>query len=266
MTAALRSGYIADMIGKSAEVRHRDLARRKEPIVGVSEYANLEERAIERSRPTPAPTRRSTDMLSTEQRSMISQTADPSALFELLVDAAKKGSYVGELFAALHPEANKVFIPALPRFRWSAAWEELREASEGFKRDTGRSPLVFLVNLGDVSVYKARSEFTHRFLEAGGFEVIDNGGFEHTDAAVRAFLESGATAAVFCGSDQSYIELLARFAPVLREHKPRFLALAGRPGEHAEAWSVLGITHYIYLGCDVLATLKTFQSALGVTP
>ena len=31
--------------------------------------------------------------------------------------------------------------------------------------------------------------------------------------------------------------------------------LAGRPGEHEAAWNAAGVETYIYVGCDVLATL-----------
>ncbi|MDX3061164.1 MULTISPECIES: methylmalonyl-CoA mutase small subunit [Streptomyces] len=52
-TAALRSGMVGERIAATWAARSRDLARRKEPVTGVSEFPNLDERSVERE-PAPA--------------------------------------------------------------------------------------------------------------------------------------------------------------------------------------------------------------------
>jgi len=52
--AALRSGLVAERLSRTWEEREADLARRREPITGVSEYPNLAEDRVERD---PAPDR-----------------------------------------------------------------------------------------------------------------------------------------------------------------------------------------------------------------
>ncbi|MBH5333590.1 methylmalonyl-CoA mutase small subunit [Streptomyces pactum] len=52
MAKALESGLVADRLAATWERRSRDLARRKEPITGVSEYPNLAEQPVVRE---PAP-------------------------------------------------------------------------------------------------------------------------------------------------------------------------------------------------------------------
>ncbi|MCX5144738.1 methylmalonyl-CoA mutase small subunit [Streptomyces sp. NBC_00338] len=51
--AALSSGLVADRLAATWAARSKDLARRKEPITGVSEFPQLAERAVERE-PLPA--------------------------------------------------------------------------------------------------------------------------------------------------------------------------------------------------------------------
>jgi methylmalonyl-CoA mutase len=46
--AALRSGLVAERLSSSWEERQADLARRREPITGVSEFPNLAEEPVER--------------------------------------------------------------------------------------------------------------------------------------------------------------------------------------------------------------------------
>ncbi|MET7935661.1 methylmalonyl-CoA mutase small subunit [Streptomyces sp. NPDC005322] len=54
LAAALASGLVGDRLAESWARRSRDIARRKEPITGVSEYPNLAEQPVERE---PAPER-----------------------------------------------------------------------------------------------------------------------------------------------------------------------------------------------------------------
>lgn len=51
--AALRSGMVRERLAATWAARSRDLARRKEPVTGVSEFPALDERPVERE---PAPT------------------------------------------------------------------------------------------------------------------------------------------------------------------------------------------------------------------
>ncbi|GAA3456439.1 methylmalonyl-CoA mutase subunit beta [Dactylosporangium matsuzakiense] len=54
MAAALRSGLVADRIGTTWERRHADLAHRRQPITGVSEFPDLaERRPVRPSAPLP---------------------------------------------------------------------------------------------------------------------------------------------------------------------------------------------------------------------
>ncbi|WP_405392864.1 methylmalonyl-CoA mutase small subunit [Streptomyces sp. NBC_01102] len=46
--AALRSGMVGERLAATWAARGRDLARRKEPVTGVSEFPNLDERSVER--------------------------------------------------------------------------------------------------------------------------------------------------------------------------------------------------------------------------
>ncbi|MER5274955.1 methylmalonyl-CoA mutase small subunit [Streptomyces sp. NPDC002809] len=55
--AALGSGMVAERIAATWAARSKDLARRKEPITGVSEFPQLAERTVEREPLPPAPAR-----------------------------------------------------------------------------------------------------------------------------------------------------------------------------------------------------------------
>ncbi|MEV2247330.1 methylmalonyl-CoA mutase small subunit [Streptomyces sp. NPDC049970] len=53
--AALRSGMVEERLAATWAARSKDLARRKEPVTGVSEFPNLSERPVERESAPAAP-------------------------------------------------------------------------------------------------------------------------------------------------------------------------------------------------------------------
>jgi methylmalonyl-CoA mutase len=126
---------------------------------------------------------------------------------------------------------------------------------------------VFLANLGRLSDFTARATFARNFYEAGGIEAIGNDGFAFssppppaqgatdTAALVAAFKESGARLACLCSSDKVYETDAAPAARALAAASA-IVHLAGRPGTHEAAWKQAGVATFIYVGCDVLATLR----------
>ncbi len=71
-------------------------------------------------------------------------------------------------------------------------------------------------------------------------------------------------AAVICGPDPLYPDVVPELAPALLEAGAGRVLLAGRPGAHQAAWEAAGVSGFVYLGCDVLAVLAGLQRDLGV--
>src|SRR5262249_26878671 len=84
----------------------------------------------------------------------------------------------------------------------------------------------------------------------------DNDGFVDLDAMVAAFRASGASAACLCSSDETYAAQAQDAARRLAAAGARHVYLAGRPGEREAAWRQAGVGTFIYMGCDMLATLE----------
>ena len=254
---ALTSGWLKERLDATSARRQRDIARRKRAIVGVSAYANLGEDPLKRPTPHPTP-----DTSSPSPATL--DGADLAARLEAAVAASAAGATPAAITRALHPDAAPTRCEPLPTRRHAAAWEALRDASDAHLSATGDRPRVFLANIGAIPEHKARASFAQQLFEAGGFRAITNDGFTDADAAAAAFAASGADGAVLCGSDDAYGDHAATFAAALTGRSPAFIALAGRPGSHAEAWSDAGVTHYVHLGCDALGTLTDLQHLTGL--
>jgi len=118
--------------------------------------------------------------------------------------------------------------------------------------------------MGPVAHHTARATYAKNFFEAGGFEVVTNDGFREADAAADAFTQSGASIAVICSSDRLYLEVVPDVAAKLKAAGARSVVLAGSPGENESAWREAGVDRFIFMKCDVLATLQEMLREEGV--
>lgn len=118
--------------------------------------------------------------------------------------------------------------------------------------------------MGPVSHHTARATYAKNFFEAGGFEVISTNGFRDAESAARAFTGSGATVAVICSSDKTYLDIVPQLAPKLKAAGARTVVLAGNPGANEAAWRAAGVDRFIFIKCDVLGTLRELLREEGV--
>jgi methylmalonyl-CoA mutase len=153
---------------------------------------------------------------------------------------------------------------ALPRIRLAEPFEELRDASDRMLGAKGTRPKIFLANLGKLSDFTARTLFAKNVFEAGGIEAISNDGFAGRDEMVAAFKASGAKLACLCSSDKAYEAEAVDAAKALTAAGASRIYLAGRPGELEAALKAAGVQDFIYVGCDVVATLRAAQRQLGL--
>ena len=153
---------------------------------------------------------------------------------------------------------------ALPRVRLAEPFESLRDASDRALAKTGARPKVFLANLGKLSDFTARTLFAKNFFEAGGIEAVSNDGFARRDDMVAAFKASGAKLVCMCSSDKVYAAEAVGAAGALKAAGASHIYLAGRPGDLEGALKQAGVQDFIYVGCDVLATLRAAHDSLGL--
>jgi methylmalonyl-CoA mutase len=160
-------------------------------------------------------------------------------------------------------EREHTAFTALSRIRLAEPFEQLRDASDRALAANGARPKVFLANLGKLSDFTARTLFARNFFEAGGIEAVSNDGFASRDNMIAAFQASGAKLVCLCSSDQVYAAEAVDAARALKSAGAVHIYLAGRPGEMKRALKGAGVQDFIYVGCDVLATLRAAYDILG---
>lgn len=268
MLAALESGWVAERIEEAFAPRAKDIARRKEGITGVSEFPDVHEEPVAHPPPDPRPVREAAVARIGAARREVAALQDPSERASgaaALIEAAAQGATLGQMAAALgfHAQPSRSLTPLEPR-SFAQPFENLRNASDAWLAAHGRRPRVFLANMGPIAHHTARATFSKNFFEAGGFEVIPGAGFADAEAAAAAFAESQAAIAVICSSDKLYPEIVPPLARRLKEAGARTVILAGHPGENEESWRAAGVDRFIFIKCDVLATLRDLLREEGV--
>ena len=227
--AALEAGLIQAQVAATRAEREKNVARRKDALTGTSEFPDIHEAAVHVLDVAP-------------QASSLPSPADGGG----------------------NGERERTAFAALPSIRLAEPFERLRDASDRALAATGARPKIFLANLGKLSDFTARTLFARNFFEAGGIEAVTNDGFAGRDAMVAAFRDSGTKLACLCSSDKVYRAQAADAAKALTAAGASHIYLAGRPGEIEAELKGAGVRDFIYVSCDVVATLQAAHDMLGL--
>ena len=224
-TASLISGAFQKRVAAVGEARAKDIARRKIPLTGVSEYPLLDEIA--------APV----------------AGIDPPTPRSGVSDAGLKHF----VKAALPSGADAAAEPLIP-IRLAAGFEALRDAAAR----APKPPAAFIATLGALSEFTPRADFARNLLAAGGIAAKE-APVPPKDAAElsAAFRASGCRLAVICGTDAAYAAQAEEAAKALRTAGAETVWLAGKA-------ETPGIDTTIFAGCDTLEALRKAHVALGV--
>jgi len=153
---------------------------------------------------------------------------------------------------------------ALPKHRYPAEFEELRDAADAHADRTGERPAVFLATLGPAATHTARASFAANLFQAGGLATPTSGSSTDPAQIVTAFRASGAGVACLASSDRLYAEHAVAVATALTEAGAGAIWLAGSPGERAAQYSAAGIDRFVFTGVNALEVLRDVHHQAGI--
>jgi methylmalonyl-CoA mutase len=116
--------------------------------------------------------------------------------------------------------------------------------------------------LGPKKAHGARAQFTTQLLATGGVITVGQGPFDAGTVGPN-FKESGALVAVIASSDAIYAHEVVPIAQALKASGAQVVLVAGRPGEHEDAWREAGVDSFLFLGCDVAELLDRLYAFIG---
>jgi methylmalonyl-CoA mutase len=161
------------------------------------------------------------------------------------------------------PQAEGYKVLSLARE--TEEFEELRLRTEEYVKQGNRKPSVFLLQMGNLAMRKARAGFATNFFGCAGFGIIDNAGYATVDEATDAAVKSGAQIIVICSSDEEYAQIAPEIAKSIRAQRPQaILVVAGYPKEILDTLKAAGVGDFIHMRSNLLDTLKQYQDKLGI--
>ena len=137
--------------------------------------------------------------------------------------------------------------------RLATQFEEVRLATE----HAAHTPKVFMLTIGNLAMRLARAQFSDNFFACAGYELIDNNGFKTVKEGMDAAMEKKADVVVLCSSDDEYAALIPEAVKELNGRAELVLA-----GPETDEFKAMGITNFINVRTNVLATLKAFNAKL----
>jgi methylmalonyl-CoA mutase len=279
IAAGIVAGRIQERVAAVAAKRADGVAKRKDPIVGVTSYANpaevlLKSRLVDvqNSRSTQVGTyrtRRDSSASAASVTRIAAAAKKPEGLLPALLDAARHEATVGEMIQAIpsDPKDKPAVAQSLKASRLSAEVEALRKAMATVAQAKGHPVRVFLATMGPVAQHKARADFSAGFFAVAGCEVITPHGFATPEEAASAACDSGAEITVLCSTDDTYPAIVPTFCAAVRKvSKDLTIVVAGYPQEHLEAFRAAGVEEFIHMRANVLDTLRTLLAKKGVRP
>jgi len=251
IVGALVDGSFQKRIALVQSARASNIAKRRDPITGVSEFPHLAEVPVSvlMDRPPPAE--------ATPPAGEAAAYASPTSprTFAEMVLAALRGIPISSL-APVQDKLAPASLTPLPLHRNAEPFERLRDQADAIAQQTGSRPLVFLANLGPVAEFNTRSGFARNAFEAGGIAAPGNDGFSDPAAMVEAFQIAGTRLACLCSSDAIYADQAIAAARALKEAGCSMLYLAGRPNDLEADLRQAGVEAFIYAGMDLVAMLE----------
>lgn len=268
MYKAIENGFVQDEIHKIAEARKKDYTKRKSVLVGVNMYANPKEELAKPKSPDYETIYKKRveyiqkyringdDQKHKNILDKLQLIADTKSydLVEAAIEAYIDGAAIGEVASSIRSAGKEeIKVKPLNIHRASEIFEELRFASEKYRKNRGNKPKVFLAVMGPLKQYKARADFSRGFFEVGGFEVIyPSQGFNTADEAVNAAINSSAQIITICSTDETYPEFVPTIVKGIKEKLPdAIVVLAGYPKDQIEQHKQSGVDEFIFLGADV---------------
>ncbi len=274
--AALERGLIQAKVAAVRAEREKAIARRKDALTGTSEFPDIAEQAAAVLAPSPPASPSSLSSPSPlvgEGRGggsgglgpAVPHTTTPPPDPSPTEPGYSRGSAIQNgdrnWQQPISIGGGEKIVP-LPCRRLAEPFEALRDAADRMLETTGVRPKIFLANLGRLADFTVRASYAKNFFEAGGIAALTNDGFASREDMLAAFKASGAPVACLCSSDDVYASEAVEAAKALGAVGATHIYLAGRPGELEAALKAAGVGTFIYVGCDVVATLTAAHDIL----
>ncbi len=187
--AEFQAGKIQEAIKTVSDKKDKNLATRRDTLLGTNQFPNFLEKAAEEI---------TVETVSREIPTLMGQVIEPC-------------------------KCDKVGVEPLRPYRAAEAFEALRLATDR----SGKEPKAFMLTFGNLAMCRARAQFSSNFFAVAGIRITDNNRFASVEEGVKAALEAKAEIVVACSSDEEYLEAVPEIARLIGDKA--IVVVAGEP-------------------------------------
>lgn len=187
--AEFQAGKIQEAIKTVSDKKDKNLATRRDTLLGTNQFPNFLEKAAEEI---------TVETVSREIPTLMGQVIEPC-------------------------KCDKVGVEPLRPYRAAEAFEALRLATDR----SGKEPKAFMLTFGNLAMCRARAQFSSNFFAVAGIRITDNNRFASVEEGVKAALEAKAEIVVACSSDEEYLDAVPEIARLIGDKA--IVVVAGEP-------------------------------------
>jgi len=270
--SVLEDGTLQDELQEQAKKQRTFLAQRRTIKIGVNQFANLEEKKSPLRIPDTVKTLSETQNRLEAWKAGRDQVAMQQELshllkegsMETLVNAIAKGATFSEVIDVTG-KMQSVRINPVCLGRLTTGYENLRENLEAYVAKHNQAPSVLMAQVGPVSPYKIRSDFSQEFLTPSGFTIDASQTFGTAAEAAKAVIDAQVAVTVLCSTDDLYPDLVPEFAKAVKAGSPdTVVILAGLLPELTDVFKAAGVDDFIHLKANNLELLNHLHAKTGV--
>jgi len=254
MFSSLKSGYIQSEIKKIASLRKQQVRNRKDTIVGINRYANLDEYLPNARKPI-------------QHKQTIPKKCKykihKSSPMKSFIEALEHGANIEELQLFFNSKDMQDQVQSIPSFRLAEEIETLRIASDRYQEKNGTRPMVGLFCFGEYISNKDIIDHLIDFFASGGFEVV-KAHIQSSDEAMETAEKIGLQCYVFCGKQAGDSKFIDAAKKLLSYNANLILYVALEDTAPQERYKKVGITGCITATTDSYRIFKEMQHLLGV--
>ena len=260
----IESGSLQRLVLETAEIRENNIACRREPITGVSEFADIYEAPIKIEERAKAKASRTTSKVRKKDNAGLIPFPQPGKgkLITTLTESTTNQTLVGDRTDELRTKEIKV--QALPPVRLAEGFEKLRTTSEQYELKNGRKPQIFIANIGQPADYTTRAMFITNLFATGGFEIKSHSNGTDLAQICTEFQNSVAQVVVICSTDDLYRTYAEELIKKIKVHKPAIIYVAGEKNKKTEFLAKTDTNIFVGDGCNVLNLLTKTFDVLGI--
>ncbi|MDV2885735.1 methylmalonyl-CoA mutase family protein [Alkalihalophilus pseudofirmus] len=243
MSQALAEGLPQAWINETWEARLEDVETRKQTVVGVNQYANLDEALLHENKEAAE---WAIDRTRTAEKSLEVQPAS----FDEWLHAAKEGYSLSAMYKVIVEDSNeqaRISEPVESR-RLSMPYEQMRDLSKQFEQKKGERASAVLIGIGPLAKYKPRADFAAGYFRAGGFEVESPFNADSIKNSASDLAKEHVF--VICGTDEDLKEHAPALISELKQmisHDVRIYITGKQKDEAAALLNEAGATEYIHM-------------------